>query len=448
MKNLNKCAYLQCPTGIAGDMFLGALLDAGLPFDYLKNQLDKLGLNHEYHLSVTKVHHHGQVGTKLHVKLLSDHHHEVHFETHSHSHSHSHSLSYSHSHSHSQEHFNDHTHTSRHLPEIKTLILNTDLPERVKQWSLAIFQNLALAEAKVHGIAPEQVHFHEVGATDAIIDIVGTCIGLDWFNITQLFCSPLPTGGGTVKAEHGILAVPAPAVLNLFAMGNVPVYSNGINEELVTPTGASILITLVESFGDCPPLNLSTIGWGAGTKSFPIPNLVRLWIGENKIEDTNFNTSPDSLFHQESIIRLETQIDDGSPEVISYTLEKLLEAGALDVFTQPITMKKSRLGTLLTVICPVNKAVTCEQIIFQETSTLGIRKSEEIRSTLEREIVLIETPYGQVRVKLAYQGSGENRLLMNMKPEYQDCAEIARKVNQPLQAIQDQIMMAWVKKYC
>ncbi|MEO0928158.1 MAG: nickel pincer cofactor biosynthesis protein LarC, partial [Cyanobacteria bacterium J06643_13] len=228
-----KIGYLECPTGIAGDMCLGALVDCGLPWQYLVDCLQSLGIEQEYQLSTETVIRNGQSATKVHVKLVKPHH----------------------------EH---HHHHSRHLPEIEKLIESASLPNRAKRWSQEIFQQLAIAEGAVHGISPEQVHFHEVGATDAIVDIVGTCIGLDWLDIEQLYCSPMPTGGGTVKAAHGILSVPVPAVIKLWETREVSIYSNGIQQELVTPTGAAIAVTLAQDFGAPPTMKLSKIGLGAG----------------------------------------------------------------------------------------------------------------------------------------------------------------------------------------
>ncbi len=393
---MNKIAYIECPTGIAGDMFLGALIDAGVPWDYLGDNLAKLGISAEYQLKQEKVHRNSQLATKVHVQLLTltqdTHHHHHHFP-------------------------------ARHLPEIQEIISSVSIPERVKDWSLSIFQQLAIAEAAVHGIAPEKVHFHEVGATDAIIDIVGTCLGLDWLDIDHLYCSAMPTGGGTVKAAHGILTVPVPAVLELWQLREVPVYDNGIKKELVTPTGAAIATTLATEFGSPPAMTIQKIGLGAGSRDLPIPNILRLWIGEAKQQ------KPTSKFIQETVTILETQIDDLSPQVIAYTCEKLLEVGALDVFTQGITMKKSRLGTLLTVICLEEQGGICKEIIFRETSTLGIRERNQSRSILHREIKSVKTQYGVVKVKIASWGEGEKKKVINMKPEYEDCAILARKHN-------------------
>lgn len=387
-----KIGYLECPTGIAGDMCLGALVDCGLPWQYLLDGLKSLGIEAEYQLSTEVVSRNGQSATKVYVNLQQPRHH------------------------HSQYHH----HHARHLPEIESLIQAASLPERVKRWSLSIFRQLAIAESAVHGIPPEQVHFHEVGATDAIVDIVGTCIGLDWLDLDQLYCSSMPTGGGTIKAAHGQLSVPVPAVVKLWETREVPIYSNGIKKELVTPTGAAIAVTLAQHFGEPPAMTLTKIGLGAGSKDLAIPNILRLWIGEATEKQAKIE------LQQETITVLETQIDDLSPQVVAYTLEQLLAAGALDVFTQSIGMKKSRSGILLTVICHPETAYVCKTIIFRETTTLGIRESTQQRSILNREIKLIETKYGTVQIKVGSWGFGEDKQIINVQPEYEDCAALAR----------------------
>ena len=400
-----KIAYLECPTGIAGDMCLGALIDCGLPWQYLVDRLNSLGIESEYQLRTEKVIRNGQSATKVYVDLSHEHHHS------------------------------HHHHSARHLPEIQSLIENATLPDRVKQWSLDVFQQLAIAESAVHGIPPEKVHFHEVGATDAIIDIVGTCIGLDWLNIDKLYCSPMPTGGGTVKAAHGLLSVPVPAVVNLWQTREVPIYSNGIRKELVTPTGAAIAVTLVEDFGEPPAMKLSRIGLGAGSRDLEIPNILRLWIGEtaeNKLQ---------TKFLQETITVLETQIDDLNPQVVAYTLEQLLAAGALDVFTQSIGMKKSRSGILLTVICHSEIAHNCKEIIFRQTTTLGIRERTQQRSILDREIQSVETKYGVIKVKVA--SWGEDKQILNVQPEYEDCADLARRHDVPWREVSQNAIAVW-----
>ncbi len=391
-------------------MCLGALIDAGVPAAYLQEQLAKLGIDHDYQLRVDSINHQGQQATQVRVNLAAG------------------NASVNNNPTENKHH----QHCHRHLPAIEHLIYSAHLPERPTQWSLDIFRALAVAEGAVHGIPPEKVHFHEVGATDAIVDIVGTCLGLDWLGIDQLYCSALPTGGGTVTAAHGQLSVPVPAVLKLWEQRQVPVYHNGIDRELVTPTGAAIATTLAQAFGSPPAMTLQRIGIGAGTHQLPIPNLLRLWIGAAALP-----SSPSA--HLESIIVLETQIDDLNPQAIGYTYDCLFKAGAVDVFTQAIGMKKSRPGILLTVICPLEAVDACETVIFAETSTLGIRRSQQQRHALQREIQTIETPHGPVRVKVAWhQGN-----VINIQPEYEDCARLAQTLQQPWQRIHQIALQSW-----
>jgi pyridinium-3,5-bisthiocarboxylic acid mononucleotide nickel chelatase len=474
-----KIAYLECQTGIAGDMCLGALVDAGVPIEYLTTQLARLGIAAEYHLWANKVHHNGQIATKVHVDLTAiasstpqGHPEHTHDRAHVHEHSthsqhshHSHSHSHSHSSSvgsqpnlepqhrthfvsasatahHSEQHHHHYDTPQRNLPQIEKLIEAANLPPRATQWSLDIFRQLAIAEGAVHGIDPSEVHFHEVGAVDAIVDIVGTCLGLDYLDVAKIYCSPLPTGGGTVRAAHGILPVPVPAVLKLFSSRNVPIYSNQIDRELVTPTGAAIAVTLATEFGAPPAMQLQQIGLGAGTIELPIPNILRLWLGTETASSVSTTAAvrPEYL---ETIEVLSTQIDDLNPQAIGYIFDRLFAVGAVDVFTQPIGMKKSRSGILLTVICPIDKSHDCEQIIFKETSTLGIRRERQTRSILLREIQSVVTKYGTVRVKVARNNLVDDDSIVNIHPEYEDCAAIAISHQIPWQEIHQLALMAW-----
>ncbi len=421
-------------------MCLGALIHAGVPLEYLTKELGKLGISDEYSLRVEKVHRNGQLATKLHVDIKgSTQPPHQHISPHNHG-NHEHNHEHGHEHPHDSAHDNSAKH--RHLPEIEEMIAGAGLPERVSQWSLAVFRRLAEAEGAVHGIAPEQVHFHEVGATDAIVDIVGTCLGLDWLGIETLYCSALPTGGGTVWADHGRLPVPVPAVLQLWQMRRCPVYSNGIDKELVTPTGAAIAVALVLEFGPPPPMHIEAIGLGAGSQQLPIANILRLWIGwrGNALAADQSYEAINSPQNLETVAVLETQIDDTSPQAIAYTSEILLRSGALDVFSQAITMKKSRLGVLLSVVCPVEQAAECEAIIFRETTTLGIRRTYQGRSVLHRQIQTVQTEHGTVRVKVAWQEEGQ---ILNIQPEYEDCAALAAATNRPWQAVHAAALQAW-----
>ncbi|MDF5714958.1 MAG: nickel pincer cofactor biosynthesis protein LarC [Rhizonema sp. NSF051] len=444
---MNKIAYLQCPTGISGDMCLGALVSLGVPLEYLTQKLNRLGIGEEYKLRVELVHRNAQQATKVFVDLIHHHHH----------------------------HHDDHHH-GRHLPEIEQMILQAKLPSRAEAWSLAVFRQLAIAEGAVHGIAPEKVHFHEVGAVDAIVDIVGTCLGLDWLGITSvlnkkpksdhdsilhestdnfdhelplLYCSALPTGGGIVRAAHGQMAVPVPAVLKLWEMRGCPVYSNGIEKELVTPTGAAIATTLATKFGSPPRMTIKQVGLGAGSSNLPIPNILQLWLGEatdeaanivtDKLSTSTFSSSP----QKEIISVLETQIDDLSPQAIGYVFQELFAVGAMDVFTQSVGMKKSRPGILLTTICHPDNLPNCEAVLFRETTTLGIRHSHQQRSILQREIQQVETKYGVVHVKVAWTGEATDRVIANVQPEYEDCVELAQKHKIPLREIQQLALHNW-----
>ena len=448
---MSKIVYFQCPTGISGDMCLGALVSLGVSIEYLIENLDRLGIEQEYKLWTELVSRKSQQASKVHVELIENHHHQ-------------------------------HHHHGRHLPEIEQIIEKAGLPPRVEAWSLAIFRRLAVAEGAVHGIAPEKVHFHEVGAVDAIVDIVGTCLGLDWLGIDSdneglplLYCSKLPTGGGNVRAAHGIMAVPVPAVLKLWEMRKCPVYSNGIERELVTPTGAAIVTTLATEFGSPPEMNIEKIGMGAGNLDLEIPNILRIWLGETK-KDRNINSKVisqntsrnssqntskknhrhDSHINQESknnispylenISVLETQIDDISPQAIGYIFEALFAVGAVDVFTQAVGMKKSRPGILLTVICHPQNLVECETILFRETTTLGIRNFTQQRAVLQREIQVLVTEYGKVRVKVAWRGTVQNKVIVNVHPEYADCAELAQKYDIPWQEIHRLALQSWYEK--
>lgn len=457
-------AYLDCPTGISGDMCLGALVDAGVPLAYLQAGLDGLGLSHEFQLSVESVIRQGQAGTRV-VVTPGFPEPVTARET-------APSPDPSHPHHHPPV---------RHLQDIEMLILQAHLPDRVTQHSLAIFRQLGIAEAAVHGISIDQVHFHEVGATDAIVDIVGTCLGLDWLGIEQLVCSALPTGSGRVKAAHGWLPVPAPAVLRLLQMAQVPIYSNGLEAELVTPTGAAIATTLADRFGPPPAMTLQTIGLGAGGRDLPYPNLLRLWIG------TTSEVTPGSYHHHsgpadelshapphppvpaaaaisppqlpdqtgaeslatgletilDPVVVLTTQVDDLIPQAVGYLYERLFAVGALDVFTQAIGMKKSRPGLLITVICPPATANVCEQVLFAETTTLGIRRQTQQRSCLQRRFQTVTTPFGPIQIKLA--DHPETGQLLNAHPEYEDCAAAARQHRVPWKQVYQSALGEWYR---
>lgn len=286
-------AYLDCPTGLAGDMCLGALVHAGVPLEYFQEIVRKLGLDREVKLWAESVYRGGIQATKLHVELLNYVGNEPPNVAAENSHQHSHDLIHSHAHnreghSHSHDSLSHEIHdlqVHRHLPDIEQIIRNAKLASQVEKWSLAIFKELAIAEGAVHGIAPEAVHFHEVGAIDAIVDIVCTCAGFAWLEVEKIYCSALPAGGGYVNCDHGKMPVPAPATLKLWELHGVTTFDNGIRKELVTPTGAAIAVTLSEKFGEVPLMKIKKVGLGAGSQDLEIPNALRLWIGKSKKKD-------------------------------------------------------------------------------------------------------------------------------------------------------------------
>ncbi|MBD1910170.1 MULTISPECIES: nickel pincer cofactor biosynthesis protein LarC [unclassified Leptolyngbya] len=472
---MTKIAYIECPTGIAGDMCLGALVHAGVPLNYLSDQLKRLGIGDEFHLWSEIVMRNGQAATKVHVDLLrGDGDEYATFAA-------SDPRTVHHEHGQGSEHSHNNPVGSsvknRRLPDIEQIIQEAGLPPRAEAWSLAVFRRLAEAEAAVHGTTMEHVHFHEVGATDAIVDIVGTCLGLDWLNVDAVYCSALPIGGGTIRAAHGRLPVPAPAVLKLWEQRQVPIYSNGIEREMVTPTGAALVTTLAHEFGAPPPMRLTKVGLGAGSRNFSLPNILRLWLGDTRVDsgqperttigvtqphahsashthshEHSPHASDDSeqahdYSHEhdptstETVTVLETQVDDVSPQAIAFTQEALLAAGALDVFTQAVTMKKSRMGTLITVICRPEQAEVCETLLFRETTTLGIRQSQQQRHILQRHFEHVDTPYGSIRIKLARPAT--NAPISNAQPEYEDCAKAARQQNVPWREVHRIALQAW-----
>ncbi|MBW4459122.1 MAG: nickel pincer cofactor biosynthesis protein LarC [Nodosilinea sp. WJT8-NPBG4] len=433
-------AYLDCPSGIAGDMCLAALVDAGVPLSYLHAQLATLGLSHEFTLTVTPTRRQGLRALYAEVALTlppgehphGDHHHAAAVD-----------------HDQGSGAAIAASTVTRNLPAIEQLITQAALPDRSQRWSLAVFRCLAEAEAAVHGIAIDQVHFHEVGATDAIVDIVGTCLGLDYLGVEQLFCSPLPTGRGRVRAAHGWLPVPAPAVLKLLEQRQVPIYSNGLDGELVTPTGAAIVTALAESFGDPPTMSLRCTGLGAGGKELPVANVLRLWIGEaaslfTPVAAAVQSVSAEVPYDSDTITLLETQVDDLVPQSVGYLYDRLLAAGALDLFTQPVAMKKSRPGLLITVLCRPEDELHCTDILFAETSTLGIRRQTQQRWVLPRHIETLETPYGPVALKLAYHP--RTQAVLNVHPEYEDCAALARYHNVPWRTVHQTALSLWYQQ--
>jgi len=318
----------------------------------------------------------------------------------------------------------------RSLNAILDILKNSPLAAPVRERASAIFTKLGEAEARVHDVPLEKIHFHEVGAVDAIVDIVGACIGFHALGIERFACSPLNVGGGTAKMEHGILPVPAPATANL--LQGKPTYSNGVQKELVTPTGAAIVATLCDSFGPQPPMSVSAIGYGAGTADLEgQPNVLRIMIGEAAEK-----TVPG---FDEEIAVIEANLDDMNPQIYGYFLEKALAAGALDVYTTPVQMKKNRPGTLLSVLCKPADTNALMSLIFAETTTFGARTYRAQRRTLPREHVSVRTSFGDVRIKI----SRVNGRILHVAPEYEDCRKIAEEKNVPLQRVIAEAMRSY-----
>ena len=375
-----KIAYFDCFAGASGDMILGALMDAGLPLDKLKNELAKLELDH-YDLQVEKVAKRGLGGSQAKV-LIDDHHHHDHH---------------------------------RHLHHIEEIIGQSNLSDPVKTKSLAIFRRLAEAEAKVHRTTIDAIHFHEVGAMDAIIDVVGSVAGLSALGIEKVYCSPMHVGTGTVECAHGTLPVPAPATAEL--VRNKPIFSTDVEGELLTPTGAAILTTLADDFCPMPAMILEKVGYGAGRSDPSIPNLLRISIGEAAEEVKGLES--------ERVAVIETSIDDMNPQIYDYVMEKMLKMGVMDVFLIPIQMKKNRPATLLTVLCSPGMVGQIADFLVTETTTIGLRWRIDSRLKAVREIKEIETPYGLIKFKVAKTG---NRTV-NVSPEYEDCKRVAMEKN-------------------
>jgi pyridinium-3,5-bisthiocarboxylic acid mononucleotide nickel chelatase len=445
-----RIAYLECFSGISGDMFLGALVDAGVSPRLLEDTVAALGLGAK--LEISRVVRSGISATKVDVwvegekdmpreeywaKQNAAHaaapalieasgHHE-----HPHEHGHSHSHEHTHSHTSAGEHApHTHGHTHRGLNEIRKIISAAPISAQAKKTATSVFEALGAAEAKIHNVPVEEIHFHEVGAVDAIVDIVCAAVGAEALAVAEFVCSPLNVGGGTVHCAHGTFPVPAPATLEL--LREAPVYSSGVQAELVTPTGAAIVKTLVRRFEAFPPMQVERAGYGAGSRDFEHnPNVVRLVIGEA--------AKPLDKVNSETISMLEANIDDLNPQVFGYVLDRLLQEGALDVFGVPVQMKKNRPGTLLSVLCKSEDASKLTQLIFAETTTLGVRQRQEVRQTLARRWENVRTQWGEVRIKIASM----NGTVTNYAPEYEDCRRIAAEHHVPLKTVMQEATRAY-----
>jgi pyridinium-3,5-bisthiocarboxylic acid mononucleotide nickel chelatase len=399
-----KTLYFDCFSGISGDMTIGALLDVGLDFDYLKTELRKLPVE-GYDLKMSRVTRSNISAMKFDVLIEGDAHHH-------HDHDHGH-------------------HHHRKASEILVMIRDSKLNANTKRIASEIFTKLAISEGNVHHIAPEDVEFHEVGAIDSIVDTVGAAVGFDALGIERFVCSPINVGSGFIHCQHGVFPVPAPATADL--LKSATIYQKHADTELVTPTGAAILAAVVNRFGVLEGFAAERIGYGAGTKQFPqFPNCLRLMLGEETSAESGKGTA----------IVIEANIDDMNPQNFGYVTEKLFGAGALDVFTIPIQMKKGRPGHLLQVLAPTDAVDVICQIIFRETTTIGVRRHSVDRTILDREFVDVETGYGVVRMKV----SRMNGEVVNFAPEYEDCLRIARDKNVSLKQIQSLAISAYLRK--
>lgn len=377
-----KIAYFDCIGGASGDMILGALLDAGLSKADLKEQLSHLRLP-GFDLRSQRVLKQGFSAVKVDVLVADDL-------------------------------------PERRLPEIKAIVEESDLVDEIKTQAIHIFDRLGEAEAQIHGIPRDQVHLHELGGLDTIVDVVGTLVGLKALGVGRVFASPVPLGRGFMPGAHGSMPLPAPATLAL--LKGVPVLGSNLETELVTPTGAALLSSLVESYGPVPAMTLRSVGYGAGGRDLPIPNVLRLLVGEL--------AAPSSASY-ETLVSLETNIDDLNPQVYGHVMTRLFEAGALDVTLAALQMKKNRPGTQLWVLCKPEDADALVKILFAETSTLGVRRQRVERLSLARSTETVKTPYGPVRVKISRLDGGE----IKITPEYEDCRRLAQEKQVPLREI-------------
>jgi uncharacterized protein (TIGR00299 family) protein len=402
-----KILYFDCFNGASGDMVLGALLDAGLPLSELESALGSLMIP-GYHLSADRVMRAGLSATKFRL-----HEREVRQEVHAHSHDES---------AEPRAH-GDH----RSLADILALIDKSALSDNGRRRATALFRRLAEAEAAIHQMPVEQVHLHEVGALDSIIDIVGSVFGLEWFGADRILSSPLNVGGGTVRSAHGVFPVPAPATLRL--LEGVPVYSSGVQMEMVTPTGALLITGHASGYGPLPSMMVRRIGYGAGDRDMAeTPNVLRIMVGEDETG---------ALVQR--VVTLECEIDDMNPQIFGVLMDRLYVAGALEVFYTAVQMKKNRPGTLLTVVAPPDRRDQLTGIVFRETTTIGLRYQEVARACLEREIVVVETPVGPVRFKIARRGTD----VLNASPEFDDCARLAAERLLPVKQVQAMAVQAY-----
>jgi pyridinium-3,5-bisthiocarboxylic acid mononucleotide nickel chelatase len=459
-----RIAYLDCFSGISGDMFLGALLDAGVPLEVFTRTVAALKVDAQ--VEVSRVQRSGISATKLDVIVAGEKElpREEFWARQTHPQEHDHEHSHEHHHSHEHEHGHGGKHTHRGLKEIREIIGRANTSQRARAQAIRIFEVLGTAEAKIHNTDVEQIHFHEVGAVDAIVDITCAAVGAEALAVDSFVCSPLNVGGGMVKCAHGTFPIPAPATLEI--LRNAPIYSGEIQKELVTPTGAAIVSVLASRFGNFPRMKPEKIGYGAGSRDLgDFPNVLRITIGETLDQHS-------SLFPEEAITMLEANVDDMSPQLFGYVMDRAFQEGALDVFAASVQMKKSRPGLLLSVLCHPEDAERLKQLMFAETTTLGVRIREERRAVLARHHLTISTRWGDVRMKVAnlypstptaaapgtpnlypstptagVPGTPElNGSVSNYAPEYEDCRRIAEQQHVPLKAVMQEAIKVYLER--
>jgi len=427
--------YFDCFAGASGDMVLGALLDAGLPLAALEQALGALMLPGT-RLSAEKVLRAGVSATKF--RLLEEGHgspgagpahSHSHGDDHGHSHPHDHDAepSHGHGHAHAHEGAGSRAHAHRSVAEINRLIAGSSLSARAKARTIELFGRLAAAEAAIHRMPIEEVHLHEVGELDSIVDVAGAVFGLEWFAIDRFVASPLNVGGGTVRSAHGVFPVPAPATLGLLT--GVPVYSSGVQMETVTPTGALLVAGHATEYGAFPAIAVERVGYGAGDRDLPgSPNVLRVVIGDDGAQGP-----------VERVVVMECEIDDMNPQIFGALMNRLYAAGALEVFYTGVQMKKNRPGTLLTVVAPPSRREALAELVFRETTTIGLRYQEVARSCLARETVSVETAWGPIRVKVARLGQE----VVNASPEFDDCEKAAARAGVPVKQVQAAALRAY-----
>ena len=440
-----RIAYIDCFAGIAGDMFLGALLDAGVPEQVLHDATAALDIG--ANLKTEKVDRSGISSTKVHVLENGRPAEESKIDQQSsngykqqprtqqlHKTGHPHIHEHEHSHTHDEDHQHAHHH-GRSLTEIRGLIQNASLANPVKQMAIRTFELLGASEAKIHNVPIDDIHFHEVGAVDAIVDIICACAGIHHLAVDPWYCSPINVGDGTVVCAHGTFPVPAPATADL--LRGMPTYSAHVQKELVTPTGAALLRMLNPTFGSQPPMRIEKIGYGAGTRNTnDFPNVVRLSIGEAVAPEPS-READDTV----EVTVLETALDDMSPQLLAHVAERALAEGALDVMLTPVIMKKGRPGTLLTLLCNPTQADDFERLILRETTTLGVRIRNDRRRCLDRKHLTASTPYGEIRVKIGSL-SGE---VLNVAPEFEDCRAAAAAHSVSVKQVQQAAIAAYMQ---